>query len=78
MTYINSIERKGIKKGLEQGRIEGLRSALLIVLEQRFGDVPTELESLVGAMQDQAKLLNLTGEATRTESLEQFLGILSR
>ncbi len=41
MTYVTSIERLGIRKGLEQGRLAMARESVLIALEVRFGEVPS-------------------------------------
>ncbi|MGO3742521.1 MAG: hypothetical protein ACTJGZ_09775, partial [Kerstersia sp.] len=37
MAYISSVERIGIRKGLEQGRNEGMAGLLRVLLETRFG-----------------------------------------
>ena len=45
MPYITSVERIGIRKGLEQGIQQGQAELVLGMLNRRFGAVPSELEA---------------------------------
>jgi hypothetical protein len=67
--------RAWIQQGIEQGKAEGLRIALLGVLRGRFGTVPPELTQAINAAPADAleRLLEYAG----TESVEQLQARLS-
>lgn len=47
MPYVTSIERRAIQRGLEQGLEQGFEKSILIVLTQKFGSFPGNLEDRV-------------------------------
>jgi predicted transposase YdaD len=51
--YITSVEEIGFERGIQQGREEGHRSLVLLLLEQRVGQLPSGLR-------DRLSQLNLT------------------
>ncbi len=67
--YITSIERRGIRKGIEQGSLQTARSSLLQVLEVRFGSVPVSLREQIDRSEDLSLLQALHLEALRTDSI---------
>jgi len=80
MPYVTSIERFGIKKGLKDGRKEGIqlgtlrrsRKSVLDVLRVRFKRVPQPLSKMVQAFDDTNILTKLHQEAILVDSLESF------
>jgi hypothetical protein len=76
MPYVTSVERLGIKKGIEQGGLLTLRAAILSVLDARFGKVPAAIASRVNGMDNLAKLKRLHKKAVLVPSLDAFQAIL--
>ncbi len=84
MTYITSVERIGIQKGLEQGRQEGIlqgiqqgqigsvRDSVIEVLEIRFGDVLNDVLEVIGRIENIAILKHLHKKALTASSLQEF------
>ena len=76
MPYITTAERIGMKKGLEQGLQQGMleeaREMVLEALEERFGDVPGDLEEVVRGQKDRDELRRWLRLAIRAGSLEEF------
>jgi hypothetical protein len=48
-TMAQYLEEKGEKKGQKQGRVKGLQDALLLLLEAKFGTVPSDTEAAIRA-----------------------------
>ena len=80
MPYITSVERIGIKKGLEQGRaegqIEGLKQAVRTFLKGRFPEVGDETLSHLDEIADQERLSALALKAATAPSIDDFLAAL--
>ena len=76
MTYVTSVERFGIEKGLKQGQqlglIAGVREAVLDVVEVRFASVPEPIAQRVNRIEDAAWLKRLLRQAALTPSLAEF------
>jgi hypothetical protein len=72
MSYVTSIERHGIEKGLQQGRLQTLRELVIEGLEARFGATPERLREQVLAIEDQERLRELHREAVVVASLAAF------
>jgi hypothetical protein len=76
MTYVTSVERFGIEKGLKQGQQLGLiargREAVLDVVEVRFASVPETVAQRVNRIEDAAWLKRLLRQAVLTPSLAEF------
>jgi len=82
MPYITTAERIGMKKGMEQGLQQGMleeaREMVLEALEERFGEVPSDVEKAVREIKDRDTLKRLHRQAIRCGSLEGFRKILDK
>jgi hypothetical protein len=72
MPYVTSIERHGIEKGLQQGRLQTLREVVVENLETRFGAAPEGLREQVFAIEDLDRLRDLHRQAIVVASLAAF------
>jgi len=83
MPYVNSVKRWGIKVGLERGLQRGLqrglkqatrdiRDIVIEVLDERFGEVPSDLVSAINKIEELNKLKSLVRIAVRCDSLQDF------
>jgi len=80
MTYVTSIERKGIEKGKQEGRAEGKQeeavTLILRLLKRRVGEIGAEVQQQVSAMP--LEKLEELGEAlldfTEANDLQNWLG----
>lgn len=61
-----------IREGVAYGTIAARQTALLDVLEERFGVVPPELVAMIHATSDSAKLQTAIRRAVRVASLDDF------
>lgn len=68
MPYVTSIERLGI----ERGRLQGLREAVLLQLEHRFGPTTPEFRDALETIQDADRLRTLHQQALEVLALEDF------
>jgi len=74
MPYITSVERIGIKKGLQQGRQEDI----VRILELRFENIPQELRELIGKIEALEVLETLLVQAVTTQSLDTFESVVNQ
>lgn len=72
MKYVTGIERRGIERGRQQGQAAALQTAVIEVLEARFGEVPYSLRETVSAENDLAVLKQWHRAAIQTPSLDAF------
>jgi hypothetical protein len=76
MPYVTSIERRAIERGraegLQQGRLEDAREAVIDNLEARFKHVPEAFHAAIQGVQDVDRLRELRKHAAVTPSLEAF------
>ena len=72
MKYLTNMERRGLEKGRQEGRLQALREVILDVLETRFAMVPYELRERILAIAEEAKLKRLHRQAALAESLQVF------
>jgi len=68
MSYITSVERIGMRKGL----LEDGREMVLEALDERFGEVPSFISNVVTKIEDRDMLKFLHRHAIRCASLEEF------
>ncbi len=66
-----------VNNWIAEGRAEGQASAIITVLEQRFGAVPEEAANAIRACADLAKLQEWLTAAVRAESLDAFRALAS-
>ena len=82
MTYITSVERIGIQKGLEQGiqqgQIGNARDNVIEVLEIRFGDALNDVLEVIGRIENIAILKHLHKKALTASSLQEFIQSLPK
>jgi hypothetical protein len=78
MPFITSVERIGIRKGLEQGVLEGRQSDIIRILEVRFENIQPKLRELIGKIEDINVLGNLLIQAVTIQSVEAFQSIASQ
>jgi hypothetical protein len=64
---------RGMEAGVEVGRAEGLRRALIRQGAKRFGQTPPEVEARLRTIQDQARLEELTERILDANSWEELL-----
>jgi hypothetical protein len=72
MTYVTNIERRGRAEGRVEGRVEALRTAVLEILEARFGEVPYELREELQALGNETVLKRMPRLAAVATSLDDF------
>lgn len=82
MPYITSVERIGIRKGLEQGLEQGQitkgQEYIIRILEVRFENIPPQLRTLIGLIKEQEVLGTLLVQAVTLQSVEAFLEVASQ
>jgi hypothetical protein len=80
MPYVTSVERIGIKKGIQQGIQKGLvqksREAVIEILEARFDSAPGVIVDMVNHMDDLSLLKMLLKQAATVGALEEFKKVL--
>ena len=72
MTYVTTIERRGIQKGIQKGEQKTLREGIVEILELRFQSVSYSIKKQIEEISDPAILRQLHRLAVQTESLEAF------
>ncbi|MCP2730983.1 hypothetical protein [Limnofasciculus baicalensis] len=82
MPYITSVERIGIRKGLEQGLEQGQitkgQEDIIRILEVRLKNIPPQLRTLIGFIKDQEVLGTLLVQVVTLQSVEAFLEVASQ
>lgn len=68
----------GLQQGLQQGKVQEAREAILDNLEARFGRVPREIIRAVDAIADLDGLKVLRRSSATVVSLEAFTAVLSK
>ena len=74
MPYITSVERIGMRKGLEQGR----QGDIIRILEFRLGNIPPELREIIGKIKNEDLLGNLLIQAITIQSVSAFQSVVSQ
>jgi hypothetical protein len=72
MPYVTSVERIGMEKGMAEGRVRGLREALAVTLEQKFGAQGKKLLPRIRRIEDADELLALQRRLNSATSLDEF------
>ena len=72
MEYITSVERIGIKKGMQQGMLLEAQDMLIEVLAERFGGVSGKLSEQIKRIESRERLKDLLRQAVRVKSFEEF------
>jgi hypothetical protein len=74
MPYITSVERIGIRKGLQQGR----QASIIRILELRFENIPQEFRKLIWKTENLDILDTFLVQAVKTQSLEAFESVANQ
>jgi hypothetical protein len=81
MPFLSTIEEDamavGIERGMEQGIQQSLRDNIKVVLETRFGEVPSEITEALGNISDISVLQPLLVRAVTINSLSDFQELLA-
>lgn len=72
MTWADTLEAKGVEKGIEKGRLEGMRTLLLGMLERRFGPLPEGARKHLGAIDSSEELSKLGDRVLDARSLDDL------
>jgi len=78
MEYVTSVERIGIKKGIQQGILQKAREAVIEILEVRFEVVPGLIVKTINGMDDPSVLKMLLKKAAMVGTLPEFKQIMER
>jgi len=68
MTWADTLEAKGVEKG----RLEGMRSLLLTQIERRFGPLPAKTRNRLGAIQSPEELSTLGDRVLDARTLDDL------
>lgn len=77
MPYVTSFERIGIKKGRKEGLLEKSREDILMVLDERFGDVSSDIIDYINDIENDRELKSLLRFAVKCASLDEFMQMLN-
>lgn len=72
MTWADTLEAKGVEKGIEKGRLEGMRSLLLSQIEHRFGPIPKQARKRIDGMESTEQLSELADRVLDARSLDDL------
>jgi len=75
MTWADTLKAEGEAKGMEKGRVEGMRTLVADLLERRFGPPSEETKSRLGAIDSADELTRLFQRALEAESLGEIEGL---
>jgi len=61
-----------LEEGREEGEIKGEQNSLLMILRDRFGEVPAEIESRIRAVTEAARLQHAILRAIRISTIDDL------
>jgi len=73
MSYVTSVERIGVEKGIQQGKHQGTLQSLLRILEKKFGSVPNDIKSNL-QQADEEQLLLWLEQTLSANSIGEVFG----
>jgi Domain of unknown function (DUF4351) len=73
---VKAMNKTSYEKGLDKGREEGLKSAVLRLGRKRFGDPTDETKNRIQSMNDSAKLEALTDKVLDAQSWDELMSHL--
>jgi hypothetical protein len=76
MEYVTSVERIGIKKGIQQGILQSTREAVIDILEVRFEVVSGSIVKTINGIDDPSVLKMLLKKGATVGSLPEFKQII--
>jgi len=68
MTLADQLREDGLRSGLLKGR----QGAVILLLEERFGNVPDAIRTAIVSIRDEGRLRDLQKLALRLQTLEEF------
>ena len=77
MPYITSVERIGFKRGLVEGRAEGLRQSIELLLEARFGEQGQALAPDLGRVTGENALKSLLQQVSKAGNIDDVRALLA-
>ena len=78
MPYITSVERIGFRRGRAEGRAEGLRQSIELLLEARFGEQGRALAPDLGRVTGEDALRSLLQQVSKAGSIDDVRALLAR
>lgn len=66
----SALYQRAVREGIEQGKAEALRSAITVILRQRFGELPVDMTEALG--RENAAALEAVLASAVTASIEQI------
>jgi len=72
MTYEQKVEAKAMKRGREEGRVEGMRAVVLGQLERRFGPLSAASRATVDSLATAEELSGLADRVLDARSLDEL------
>ena len=69
-------EKRGEKKGEKKGAIKGMQEMLFELVEAKFGALPDELRSRLGAMKEQEVIKMAIRKALSSDTIQEYLSKL--
>lgn len=76
MPYVTSIERLALAKGRQEGLVEGLREAIALDLESKFGAAGKKLRRKLGGVLEVEQLRTLLRTLKTAQTLEEIQQLL--
>lgn len=61
-----------LERGEDRGEVKGLREAVIIFLQTRFGKIPADIREKIHAVDSRERLIQLNREACQSNSLDEF------
>ena len=77
MPYITSVERIGFERGKAEGRAEGIRRSIELLLDARFGEEGRVLGSDVRRISGEDALTSLLRQISKANSVEEVQALLA-
>ncbi len=72
MTWADTLEARGMEKGMEKGRLEGMRALVADLLERQFGPLSEETKGRLDAIASAEELFRLNQRALEVRSLDEL------
>jgi hypothetical protein len=78
MEYVTSIERIGIKKGIQQGIVKNAQEDIIDIIETRFGVVPGSIIEIIKGINDPSLLKIVLKQVVIVGSLEEVKQVIEQ
>ncbi|WP_297887991.1 flagellar biosynthesis/type III secretory pathway protein [Sulfurihydrogenibium sp.] len=64
--------KQGLEKGIKQGKIISMQNSIIIILEEKFGNIPKSLEDKIKSINEEEILTNLMKMVLNAKSIEDI------